>query len=67
MNNHWLSMPESSKIIHCGIIFNVPSCYNGYQAAYLYNDRSLEKYLCGEVKQHDIDQEITSRYNQLRV
>ena len=67
MNNHWLSVLESSKIIHCGIILNVPSCYNCYQASYLYNNRSLEKYLSREVEQHDIDQEITSRYNQLRV
>ena len=67
LNTFWLSMPESSKIIHCGIIFNVPSCYNRYQASYLYNNRPLKKYFRWKVEQHDIDQEITSQYNQLRV
>ena len=47
-------------------IFIMPICYNTL-ATYLYNNWSLEKYFRRKVEQHDIDQEITSGYNQLRV
>ena len=52
--------------MRCVTIFIMPICYNTL-ATYLYNNWSLEKYFSWKVKQHDIDQEITSGYNQLRV